>query len=356
MATPGHPDVADHPRVVAVVAAVGGQVEGDRQALLAGRQVAPVERVGLGGGGEPGVLPDRPRLVDVHGRVRPAQERRDAGVGVEEVQLGQVGGGVERRRPRCPPGCPASCRPPARGRWPLAGVGRPPSVAVAEVGDHRRHPQSSSYSSPQRGQRVAAGVDGGVDRCDRRHRRARPAGDPDLAGAGRPQRRGHRAGLLGVDRVGRAQAGHRRCRLAVNAAASSAGSPVPTTGSMPPACEQVAGEGQPAGVRRTGAERGQEDPRPGPVAASWASERSRSASNCSAYRRRGRPAGGRRGPAGRPGQRRARPSIANSLTPVIGSRRCARLSRRALPAGVQQLGERADCQRGAARRRPARSR
>ena len=93
---PGHADVAGHPRVVGVVAAVGGQVERDRQALLPGREVAPVERVGLVGRGEPGVLADRPRLGDVHRRVGAAQVRRDARVGVEEVDVGQVGRGVER--------------------------------------------------------------------------------------------------------------------------------------------------------------------------------------------------------------------------------------------------------------------
>ena len=86
-----HADVAGHPRVVAVVAAVGRQVEGDRQALLPGGEVAPVERVGLLGGREPGVLADRPGLVHVHGRVRPAQVRRQAGIGSQEVQAVEVG-------------------------------------------------------------------------------------------------------------------------------------------------------------------------------------------------------------------------------------------------------------------------
>ena len=72
----GHPDVAGDPRMVAVVAAVRGEVERDRQALLAGGQVAAVERVRVLGGGEAGVLADRPRLVDVHRRVRPADVRR----------------------------------------------------------------------------------------------------------------------------------------------------------------------------------------------------------------------------------------------------------------------------------------
>jgi hypothetical protein len=84
-----HADVARDPRVVGVVAAVGGQVERDREALLARGEVAPVERVRLGGRGEPGVLADGPRLGGVHRRVRAAQVRRDARVGVEEVDAGR---------------------------------------------------------------------------------------------------------------------------------------------------------------------------------------------------------------------------------------------------------------------------
>ena len=98
---PGHADVPGDPRVVGVVAAVGGEVERDRQALLPGGEVAAVERVRLLGGGEPGVLADRPRLGRVHRRVRPAQVRRDARIGGEAVLAGggdllQVVGGVER--------------------------------------------------------------------------------------------------------------------------------------------------------------------------------------------------------------------------------------------------------------------
>src|SRR3954449_8657772 len=84
-----------------VVAAVGGQVEGDRQALLPGGEVAPVERVGLRRGGETRVLADGPRLGGVHGRVGPAQVRSDARVGAEEVcaqvvDVAQVGRGEQR--------------------------------------------------------------------------------------------------------------------------------------------------------------------------------------------------------------------------------------------------------------------
>ncbi len=41
----GHADVAFHPRMVAVVAAVGGQIEGDRQPLLPGGEVAAIKGV-----------------------------------------------------------------------------------------------------------------------------------------------------------------------------------------------------------------------------------------------------------------------------------------------------------------------
>jgi hypothetical protein len=79
MATPGLADVAHHAGVVGVVAAVGGEVEGHRHALLAGGQVAAVEGVGLLGGGEAGVLADGPRPVGVHGGPHAAGERREAG-------------------------------------------------------------------------------------------------------------------------------------------------------------------------------------------------------------------------------------------------------------------------------------
>ena len=92
----GLADVADHPGVVAVVAAVGGEVEGDRQAHLAGGEVAAVEGVGLLGGGEAGVLADRPRPVGVHRRPDAADERLEAGQGVGELDALDVGLGVQR--------------------------------------------------------------------------------------------------------------------------------------------------------------------------------------------------------------------------------------------------------------------
>jgi hypothetical protein len=86
--------VAGHARVVAVVAAVGGQVEGHRHALPAGGQRLAVEGVGFFGGGEAGVLADGPGAHRVHGGLRAADEGLETGqrVGVRQVL---------RCRPRC---------------------------------------------------------------------------------------------------------------------------------------------------------------------------------------------------------------------------------------------------------------
>ena len=80
----GLADVADHALVVRIVAAMGGQIEGHREAFLAGRQIAPVEGVGFLGRGEARVLADGPGLARVHGGIRAAQIGRQAG-GVVQV-------------------------------------------------------------------------------------------------------------------------------------------------------------------------------------------------------------------------------------------------------------------------------
>ena len=92
----GHADIAGDARMIGVVAAMGGEIEGDREALLPGREIAPVEGVGIFRRGEAGILPDGPGLGDIHGRVGAAQIGRDAGIGVEEVEALQV---VRRHRP-----------------------------------------------------------------------------------------------------------------------------------------------------------------------------------------------------------------------------------------------------------------
>ena len=126
MATPALPTSPDHALVVGIVAAMRGQVEGHREALLPGRQIAPVERVRFFGGGEAGVLADGPRLHGVHGGVRAAQERRHARRVLQVLHGVQVVGRV----PAASRGCARrSSRParlrrarPARRLRPRAGI------------------------------------------------------------------------------------------------------------------------------------------------------------------------------------------------------------------------------------------
>ena len=81
-----HADVALHPRVVGVIAPMRGQIEGDGQPLLPRRQIAAIEGVGFLGGREARVLPDRPRIARIHGRIRPAHERREPRQAVKLIQ------------------------------------------------------------------------------------------------------------------------------------------------------------------------------------------------------------------------------------------------------------------------------
>ena len=74
-----HADIAGNARMIEVIAAVGGEIECDREALLPGGEIAPVEGVGILSRGEAGILPDRPGLGDIHRRVGAAQIGRDAG-------------------------------------------------------------------------------------------------------------------------------------------------------------------------------------------------------------------------------------------------------------------------------------
>ena len=100
-----HADVASHARMVTVVAAVGGEVEGDREAFLAGGEVAPVEGVGILGSREAGILPHRPRLRHIHGRVGAAQIGRHA----PDRFRGSQGRRCRRGRRGLSPGCLRAC-------------------------------------------------------------------------------------------------------------------------------------------------------------------------------------------------------------------------------------------------------
>ncbi len=99
----GHADVAGDARMIAVIAAMGGEIEGDRKPLLPAGEIGAIEGVGLLGRREARILPHRPRLVDVHGGIGAAHVRRQAGPGVQVRQAGEIVGGVEgfdRDRPR----------------------------------------------------------------------------------------------------------------------------------------------------------------------------------------------------------------------------------------------------------------
>ena len=91
-----HADIAGDARMIGIIAAMGGEIEGDRQALLAGREIAPVEGVGILRRREAGILADGPGLRDIHGRVGAAQIGRDAGIGVEEVEARRSSGAIDR--------------------------------------------------------------------------------------------------------------------------------------------------------------------------------------------------------------------------------------------------------------------
>ena len=121
----GLADVAGDARVVAVVAAVGRQVEGDADALRAAGQRLAIEVVRRLGGGKAGVLADRPRPHRVHRRLRPAHVRRKAGQRVGRRQTLQVGSGVERLDDDALGRFPARRR---RGRRPVPSV--PPRRAT----------------------------------------------------------------------------------------------------------------------------------------------------------------------------------------------------------------------------------
>jgi hypothetical protein len=89
-------DISDDARMVAVIAAMGGEVEGHRNALLAGRQRLAVEGVGFLRRRETGILADRPRTTGIHGGARAAYEGREARQAVQMRNSFQIVGRVER--------------------------------------------------------------------------------------------------------------------------------------------------------------------------------------------------------------------------------------------------------------------
>ena len=142
----GLADVADDARVVAVVAAVGGEVEGHRQAHLPGGEVGPVEGVRFLGGGEAGVLADGPGPVRVHRGPDAAEERVEPGQRVDGLEAFEVVGGVERLDGDALGGVPTSSD--VEVALQLLGGQLLPSRTVPDV---RCHPCPKGYD-PRSGQ------------------------------------------------------------------------------------------------------------------------------------------------------------------------------------------------------------
>ena len=77
--------VAYNTWVISIIAAVGGQVEGDGQALLTSSQVAAVKRVGFLRSGEACILAYSPGTENIHGGIGATQEWRNAAHKVQMV-------------------------------------------------------------------------------------------------------------------------------------------------------------------------------------------------------------------------------------------------------------------------------
>ena len=257
------------PRVVGVVAAVGGQVERDRQPLLPGGEVAPVERVRLLGGGEPGVLADGPRLGRVHRRVGPAQERRDPRIRPEEIEPGGVVGGVERPDPDALRGVPrrrlaAPARPSAAFQASRPDGAAAPSrgtvVKSGIIGDPPRFGPPVEYRVHPAQHREGVAARGGA----RRPVHPRLAREQHVPRPGGAQAGDDGRGALGVERVGRAQHRDGRARLPEGGdhVVDGLGGPR-VDGVDPPGVQQVAGEPGARGVGGRRAEGGEERARPG---------------------------------------------------------------------------------------------
>ena len=178
-------DLAAAERVVGVVAGLGRQVEGDRQAGLALREVGAVERVGRGRGRVAGVRPHHPGPVLlgswIEGRTRATGGNRSRVWGYPHPASASGGGALDLDEPDQPGQVQHPDARPGRSRaasrwWPVraglvAGDGEHPErgdvdgVDVGEVDDDRR----------ARARRAARGARCGPPACcARRSRRSGP--------------------------------------------------------------------------------------------------------------------------------------------------------------------------------------
>jgi hypothetical protein len=75
---------------------VCGEVEGDREALLARREISAIEGVGILGGRKPRILADGPGLLRIHRCSYTTGVRGEAWERVDITQRLEVGSGVDR--------------------------------------------------------------------------------------------------------------------------------------------------------------------------------------------------------------------------------------------------------------------
>ena len=132
-----HPaDLVAGQLVAGVVAELGRQVERDRQRGLALAEQEPEAGVGVLGGAEPGELAHGPQLVPVHGRVRPAGERRLAGR-AQRGGRGSSGGPYRGDRDAGVGGDHGG--PPSRAPWSRASARSRASTPATTSRDRRAH-------------------------------------------------------------------------------------------------------------------------------------------------------------------------------------------------------------------------
>src|SRR5690606_27113812 len=89
-------NVTFHARMIAVIAAMGGKVESNRDALLACGQRLAIEGVRLFSRGEPSILADGPWAARIHGGARATHERLVARQRIQMVDTLQVFRRIER--------------------------------------------------------------------------------------------------------------------------------------------------------------------------------------------------------------------------------------------------------------------
>ena len=157
-------DLAAGELVVGVVAGLGRQVEGDREAGLALGQVAPVERVGLGRRGVPGVRAHDPGAVPLGWRRGPHARRYYSPVTSRSSAPATASSTVSTR-----------CRRVTRSRRSSRGAGvvqdEPAPGQLGPAVGAQQHPEPGGVDRPPRRRRRRPGR-----RCRRRWRRRAPTG------------------------------------------------------------------------------------------------------------------------------------------------------------------------------------